>query len=148
MARLDGRVAVVTGAGRGIGASVARALAAHGAAVVVNDLGVALDGTEPDGGPARQVVDGIAASGGTAVANGDDVADHAAAERLVRTAIERFGKLDVLVNVAVSLYSNPEPVRQIVSTGPWDLDKLANLVESTFRPVVEGSGGPWTPRPG
>lgn len=301
MTRLDGRVAVVTGAGRGIGASVARTLAARGAAVVVNDLGVALDGTEADRGPAQEVADGITAAGGSAVASTEDVADHAAAEQLVRTAFERFGKLDVLVNVAgilrdrmvfnmteeewdavvrvhmkgtfntvkhaaaywralrdpgaqhriinftsgsglhgapgqpnyaaakmgivgftyscanalarygvtanaiapgaatrmtesvpaerrrapgangerspdnvapivaylagvdsgwltgrvigargyqVSLYANPEPVRQIVSSGPWDPDKLAGLVESTFRPVVEGSGGPWSQRAG
>jgi NAD(P)-dependent dehydrogenase (short-subunit alcohol dehydrogenase family) len=67
---------------------------------VVNDLGVALDGTAADGGPAQQLVDEITASGGQAIANTDDVSDHAAAETLVRSAIERFGKLDVVVNVA------------------------------------------------
>ena len=300
MAQLDGRVAIVTGAGRGIGASVARLLAARGAAVVVNDLGVALDGSGLDPGPAQEVADGITAMGGEAVASDDDVADHAAAQRLVRTAIERYGKLDVLVNVAgilrdrmifnmteeewdavirvhlkgtfntikhaaaywregrepeaqhrlvnftsgsglhgapgqpnyaaakmgivgltyscanalrrhgvtanavspgaatrmtdsvpaerrrapsggderspdnvapvvaylasvesgwltgrvigargyqVTLYSNPEPVRQVVSPGPWDLDQLAEVIESTFRPAVEGTGGPWTRHP-
>ena len=80
MGRLDGRVAIVTGAGRGIGRSVASLLASEGAAVVVNDLGAALDGSGSDAGPAGQVVEEIAAAGGKAVANGADVSDHAAAE--------------------------------------------------------------------
>ncbi len=100
MGRLDGRVAIVTGAGRGIGRSVATLLASEGAAVVVNDLGVALDGSGSDTGPAGQVADEISAAGGKAVANGADVSDHAAAEQLIGTAIEQFGRLDVLVNVA------------------------------------------------
>src|SRR5580700_7864338 len=100
MTRLDGRVAIVTGAGRGIGRSVALLLAQRGAAVVVNDLGAALDGSGTDSGPAQQVVNEIAEAGGKAVANGADVSDHAAAEGLIRDAIEGFGRLDVLVNVA------------------------------------------------
>ena len=100
MARLDGRVAIVTGAGRGIGRSVARLLASEGASVVVNDLGAAVDGSGRDTGPAHDVVDEIAEAGGKAVANGADVSDFAAAENLVQTAIEQFGRLDVLVNVA------------------------------------------------
>jgi NAD(P)-dependent dehydrogenase (short-subunit alcohol dehydrogenase family) len=100
MGRLDGRVAIVTGAGRGIGASVARLLAAEGAHVVVNDLGAMLDGSGVDTGPADDVVREIVESGGRAVANCSDVSDHAAAEELVGTAVAEFGRLDVLVNVA------------------------------------------------
>ena len=100
MARLDGRVAIVTGAGRGIGRSVARLLASEGASVVVNDLGSAVDGSGHDSGPAHDVVAEIAEAGGKAVASGADISVFAAAEKLVQTAIEEFGRLDVLVNVA------------------------------------------------
>jgi NAD(P)-dependent dehydrogenase (short-subunit alcohol dehydrogenase family) len=100
MARLDGRVAIVTGAGRGIGRSVARLLASEGASVVVNDLGSAVDGSGQDTGPAHDVVAEIAEAGGKAVANGADISVFAAAENLVQTAIEEFGRLDILVNVA------------------------------------------------
>jgi len=100
MARLDGRVAIVTGAGRGIGRSVARLLAAEGACVVVNDLGAAVDGSGQDTGPAHDVVAEIGQAGGKAIASGADVSDFAAAEKLVESAIEEFGRLDVLVNVA------------------------------------------------
>ena len=100
MGSLDGRVVIVTGAGRGIGRSVALLLAREGASVVVNDLGGALDGSGADAAPARQVADEIAATGGAAVANGADVSDHAAAEDLIKTAIAAFGRLDVLVNTA------------------------------------------------
>ena len=100
MARLDGRVAIVTGAGRGIGRSVARLLASEGASVVVNDLGSAVDGSGHDSGPAHDVVAEIAEAGGKAVANGADISVFAAAENLIQTAIEEFGRLDILVNVA------------------------------------------------
>jgi len=100
MARLDGRVAIVTGAGRGIGRSVATLLASEGASVVVNDLGGNVDGSGADSGPAHDVVAEIAEAGGKAIANGADISDHAAAEQLVESAIEQFGRLDVLVNVA------------------------------------------------
>jgi NAD(P)-dependent dehydrogenase (short-subunit alcohol dehydrogenase family) len=100
MARLDGRVAIVTGAGRGIGRSVARLLAGEGASVVVNDLGSAVDGSGHDSGPAHDVVAEIAEGGGKAIANGADISVFAAAENLVQTAIEEFGRLDILVNVA------------------------------------------------
>jgi len=100
MGRLEGRVAIVTGAGRGIGRSVALLLAAQGASVVANDIGAALDGSGSDAGPAQQVVAEIADAGGKAVASLADVSDHGAAEGLIATAIEQFGRLDALVNVA------------------------------------------------
>src|SRR5690349_9218611 len=96
----EDRVCIVTGAGRGIGREHALLLAAHGAKVVVNDVGGAADGTGGDAGPAQQVVDEIVAAGGQALANTDDVSDWAGAERLVTSAIEEFGRLDVLVNNA------------------------------------------------
>ncbi len=97
---LAGRVAVVTGAGRGIGRGVALALAAAGAKVVVNDYGVSVDGATPSTGPAFDVVKEIQAAGGDAVASGDSVADWDAARHIVETAVERFGRIDILVTCA------------------------------------------------
>jgi NAD(P)-dependent dehydrogenase (short-subunit alcohol dehydrogenase family) len=96
----EGRIVIVTGAGRGIGREHALAFAREGARVVVNDLGVALDGSGGSAGPAQDVVDEIHALGGVAVANTDDIADWQGAQRLVQTAIDTFGQLDVLVNNA------------------------------------------------
>jgi NAD(P)-dependent dehydrogenase (short-subunit alcohol dehydrogenase family) len=98
--KLEGRTAIVTGAGRGIGASVARLFASEGANVVVADLGVSVDGSGSDNSPAAQVVEDITKNGGNAVANNGDVADWDASEGLIRQAIDTFGRLDILVNVA------------------------------------------------
>ncbi|MFN2560754.1 MAG: SDR family oxidoreductase [Jatrophihabitans sp.] len=100
MGALDGRVAVITGAGRGIGREHALLFAREGANVVVNDLGGANDGSGADAGPAQQVVDEIVAAGGQAVANTDNVATWDGAEGLVRQAVDAFGRLDVVVNNA------------------------------------------------
>src|SRR5919205_2882895 len=100
MGALDGRVAIITGAGRGIGREHALLFAQEGAKVVVNDLGGAMDGTGDDRTPAEQVVDEIKAMGGEAIANADNVADWEGGQRLINTAIETFGDLHVLVNNA------------------------------------------------
>lgn len=105
--RLDGRVAVVTGAGRGIGRATALKLAELGASVVVNDVGAGLDGTDADAAPASAVADEIRAAGGTAVANFDSVADFEAAGRIIQAAINAYGRIDILVNNAGILASAP-----------------------------------------
>lgn len=100
MGALDGRVAIITGAGRGLGREHALLFAAEGAKVVVNDLGGDSHGEGADATPAQQVVAEIQAMGGEAVVNGDNVADWAGAERMVRQAVDTFGDLHVLVNNA------------------------------------------------
>jgi NAD(P)-dependent dehydrogenase (short-subunit alcohol dehydrogenase family) len=96
----EGRVVIVTGAGRGIGRGHALEFARQGAKVVVNDIGAELDGTGGSTGPAGEVVDMIRSMGGEAVANGDDVADWEGSQRLINSAIEAFGRLDVVVTNA------------------------------------------------
>jgi NAD(P)-dependent dehydrogenase (short-subunit alcohol dehydrogenase family) len=127
---LEGRVAIVTGAGRGIGREHALSLARHGAKVVVNDLGGAADGTGADAGPAQQVVDEIAAMGGEAVANGDSVSSWEGAQRLVNTAVETFGDLHVLVNNAGILRD-----RVLVNMTEQEWDAVIDVhLKGTFAP--------------
>jgi NAD(P)-dependent dehydrogenase (short-subunit alcohol dehydrogenase family) len=100
MGLLDGRVAIVTGAGRGIGREFALCMASEGAKVVVNDLGSALDGSDTGETPAEAVASEIRAAGGEAVASGESVTDFDGAGRIVETAREAFGRVDILVNNA------------------------------------------------
>src|SRR3954451_15024502 len=98
--RYDGRVAVVTGAGHGLGRRHALELAARGAKVVVNDLGGDVHGGGASSGPAQAVVDEITKAGGTAVANPDNVATPEGAQAIVRAALDAFGRIDIVVNNA------------------------------------------------
>lgn len=98
--RLEGKTAIITGSGRGIGAEVAKRFASEGARVMVNDLGVSVSGETPDNTPAQQTVDAIKAAGGEAIVNYADVADMDQAEDMVRQVLNEWGQLDILVNVA------------------------------------------------
>jgi NAD(P)-dependent dehydrogenase (short-subunit alcohol dehydrogenase family) len=122
MGALDGRVAIITGAGRGIGREHALLFAAEGAKVVVNDLGGGLDGSKGEATPAEEVVAEIKAMGGEAVANHDNVADWAGGERLIHSAIEAFGDLHVLVNNAGILRD-----RVLVNQSEEDWDSVINV---------------------
>ncbi len=97
---LTGKVAVVSGAGRGIGREIALAMSAQGAAIVVNDIGAALHGGSEAGDPAEQVVSEIVSAGGSAVANRDSVAEWESAQRIVQAALDSFGRIDIIVNNA------------------------------------------------
>ena len=126
--RLQGRNAVVTGAGRGIGREVALALAAEGARVVVNDPGVSRAGTGSDMAPADEVVAEIEKRGGTAIANYESVTDFAAAERIIKSCVDNFGRIDILVNCAGVLrermvFNMPEE--------DWDIVLITHL-KGTF----------------
>jgi Dehydrogenases with different specificities (related to short-chain alcohol dehydrogenases) len=122
MGILDGKVAIVTGSGNGVGRGEAIMLADHGAKVVVNDLGGSVTGEGADKRAAETVVDVIKSRGGEAVANYDDVSDHAAAKNIIDTAIDAFGRLDVLVNNAGILRD-----RMIFSMGEDDFDAVIRV---------------------
>lgn len=117
--KLEGKTAIITGGGRGIGREVALLYAREGARVIVNDLGVSVDGEGKDNSPATQVVTEIKAAGGEAIANFGDVADMDHAEDLVRTALNEWGQLDILVNVAGILRD-----RMIFNMGEDDWDAV------------------------
>ena len=126
----EGRIAVVTGAGRGIGREHALSLAAHGAMVVVNDVGAAVDGSGGDLSPAEQVVQEIKGMGGEAVANGDSVSSWEGAQRLINTAIETFGDLHVVVNNAGILRD-----RVLANMTEEEWDAVINVhLKGTFAP--------------
>ncbi len=128
---LEGRVAIVTGAGRGIGRAHALELAAHGAKVVVNDYGVSLAGEGTGESPADEVVDLIRSSGGEAVASGADVADFEAAAAMVRQAIDTFGGLDILVNNAGFVRD-----RMLVNTSEEEWDAVIRVhLKGHFAPL-------------
>lgn len=127
----EGRVVIVTGAGRGIGREHALEFARQGAKVVVNDLGTALDGGGRGGGVAESVVAEIKELGGEAVANGDDIADWDGAANLVRTAVETFGGLDALVNNAGFVRD-----RMLVSMGEAEWDDVVRVhLKGHFAPL-------------
>ena len=137
----EGRVVVITGAGNGIGRAHARAFAAQGARVVVNDLGGARDGAGASAGPAQVVVDEIRAAGGEAVANTDDISCWAGAQRLIGQAIEAFGGLEVVVNNAGILRD-----RMIVTMTEQDFDSvIAVHLKGTFA-VLHHAAAYWRQR--
>lgn len=131
----DGRVCVITGAGRGIGREYALMLAEHGAKVVVNDLGGGMDGTGHSEGPAHDVVAEITAAGGTAIANGDDISTWDGSKRLIDAAIETFGDVHVVINNAGILRD-----RMLVNMteAEWDA-VIAVHLKGTFGPSHHAS---------
>jgi NAD(P)-dependent dehydrogenase (short-subunit alcohol dehydrogenase family) len=136
MALLEGKVAIVTGAGRGIGRGEALKLAAHGARVIVNDLGVTVEGSGSDKAPAEQVVDEIKAAGGEAAPNFDDCSTWDGAQRLVQQALDSWGQLDILVNNAGILR---DKIIWNMSEEDWDAVIRVHL-KGTFCPTRHAVG--------
>jgi NAD(P)-dependent dehydrogenase (short-subunit alcohol dehydrogenase family) len=132
-------VVVVTGAGRGIGAAIARLMAKHGSRVVVNDFGVAIDGSGADAGPAEQVVREIVDAGGEAAASADSVSDWEGAGRIVQCALDRFGRIDAVVNnvglapVAKVDELSVEQWHAVINTNLSSAFYLARAVWGTFK---------------
>jgi NAD(P)-dependent dehydrogenase (short-subunit alcohol dehydrogenase family) len=132
----EGRVVIVTGAGRGIGRAEALELASQGAKVVVNDLGVHVDGSEPSSEAAHEVVEEIRAMGGEAIANGDDVSDWEGAQRLINTAVDTYGDLHSLVNNAGILRD-----RMLVNMTVDEFDAVIRVhLRGTFCPLRFAAG--------
>ena len=136
---VEGKVVLVTGAGGGIGRDIALAMARHGARVVVNDIGAAVDGAGHSAGPAQQVVDEIHALGGEAVPNTDSVADAAAAARMVQCAVDNFGRIDAVVNNAGILRDRffhkmsvgMAPIMRLQAKGAMQLERTLNFSMSS-----------------
>ncbi len=135
MGKLDGKAALVTGAGRGIGRAVAMQLAAEGAAVVVNDLGTSLGGEGTDESIAQQVVNEIKAAGGQAVANTSSITDYDAAGEMIQQAVDNFGHIDIVVNVAGILRD-----RMIFNMAEDEFDIVTDVhLNGTFNTVRHAS---------
>ena len=144
---LEGKVAVVTGSGRGIGRAMALAMAAEGAKVVVTDVGAAVDGQGFDQSPAQQVVAEIEAAHGQgqAVANTDSVADWAAAQNIVQTAIDKFGQIDIVVNNAGILrdrmfhYMSPEEFDMVMKVHLYGAFYVSRAAIGHMRKQLSGA---------
>jgi len=141
MGSLDGKVAAITGAARGIGRGEALLLAAEGASVVVNDVGGDWDGTGTDDRPAQQVVDEIVSSGGTAAANYDDISSWDGAASLVAQAVDTFGRLDIVVNNAGILRD-----RVIVNMTEEDWDAVVRVHMKGHLAVIHHAANHWRAR--
>ena len=146
----EGRVAIITGAGGGLGREHALLMASRGAQIVVNDLGGAVDGTGSDAGPAQKVVDEIEALGGAAVADGNSVATQEGAEGMVKTALEAFGRIDIVINNAGILrdksFANMtpdlwDPVIAVHLTGTYNVTRAAwaHFREQSYGRIVSTS---------
>ena len=142
--RFENKVAVVTGAGGGLGKAYALLLAARGARVVVNDLGGTFDGSGADATPAQQVVDEIKAAGGEAVPNYDSVAEWESAQNIIKTAIDNYGQIDILINNAGILRDKSllkmelEDYRKIMDV---HLDGTFYCTKAAFSPMKEQAYG-------